>query len=549
MTRFLIIAAALGLAPAVARAQTGPFERDIDLVVVKPTPAFNSGIGLEGATTRAAFDYRLELALDFNDGLLALVGAGGRKLGDLIPYRFDAHLMGAFQILPRLDVGVDVPITWAQGNGFAIFDTFGIPQPGIMAFGFGDVRLVPRFVLLSQSKAARMPLGLAVVGEVRFPTGDGQSFLGEHGFLFAPRVALERAFGPLRLLLNLGVRIRSPSQYLNLVVGNELTLGAGVIYSLPSFWKLKHVEAVGEMHLGTQLNAPFTFTRAQSFKTPWEVLVGARVRWTERWGVELDVGRGVTGNSGYGREAFRVIAALRYDFDAPQPARRNLDSDGDGVPDSEDACPHVPGPREYDGCPDSDNDEVPDNVDKCPNEPGPAENDGCPVGNPLVVLERNRIRLRQSVLFETGKAVIQKQSYPVLDAAAKLLSEHPELGRMRVDGHTDNTGAPSFNQDLSERRAKAVVDYLAKRDVARERLSARGFGMDRPITSNATAIGRARNRRVEFTPLDAKNGQLETAKIVPAPPAPPPSVKLAPNTEPAMRPARNPAPASERRAP
>jgi len=255
------------------------------------------------------------------------------------------------------------------------------------------------------------------------------------------------------------------------------------------------------MNLASPTSQPFNFSElADTRKSAWEVLVGLRGKFAENWGAELAVGRGIAAYSGYGREAFRALVSIRYDFDfARQRQTLLVDTDGDGIPDSQDACPLQPGPAEYDGCPDTDGDQVPDNVDKCPNEPGPAANAGCPYpGPPYVVVEPDRIHLRGSVLFGSGEALIHKQSYPLLDELSAVLKSRPDLKLVTVEGHTDNRGGHAFNQELSERRARAVVDYLMRKGIQPQRLSSRGYGYDRPIASNADALGRAKNRRVEF---------------------------------------------------
>src|SRR4051794_26162600 len=86
------------LCAADARAQTHLTQRDCDLVVVKPTPAMNSGIGLDGADPLAPGSYHVAFLLDANFGLLALK-LGSDKLGDLVPFRLDAHLNGSYQLL------------------------------------------------------------------------------------------------------------------------------------------------------------------------------------------------------------------------------------------------------------------------------------------------------------------------------------------------------------------------------------------------------------------------------------------------------------------
>jgi len=465
---------------------------------------------LESASPAAKKNLALSLVFDWNVGILALV-MQEQKLGDVVPYRVDVHVLGAYQLHPRVELAADLPAALAQGDNFSLLNQYGFSEPGVSG-GLGDIRLLPRFILFP---AQESPIGIAVVTELRLPTGKGQSFLGEGAPVFAPRVVLERPIGPFRLLGNFGVRLRKQTQYLNLIVGNEYTVSLGAMYRLPDLGRFFNINAMAEMNLATPTTSPFSFGEfADQRKSVWEVLLGLRSKFAEHWGAELAMGRGIAVHPGYAREAFRAIASIRYDIDlAAHPSGLLADSDGDGVPDSEDACPMQPGPAEFDGCPDSDGDQVPDNVDKCPNEPGPADNRGCPLGPPFVVLEGSQIRLRGNVLFDLGRANIQKQSFPLLDEVAALLKSRPDINLLEVEGHTDNRGARAYNQDLSDGRAKAVVDYLVKKGVPQRRLRSRGFAFDRPVASNADALGRAKNRRVEFQILKGGDAKREKAAI------------------------------------
>jgi outer membrane protein OmpA-like peptidoglycan-associated protein len=508
-----------------ALAQQNQFPHSFDAVPEKLTPAIGSGFLLEGARAAPPGSHTLQLVLDSTFGILALE-LGRQKLGDLIPNRFDAHVLFAYGLHQRIDLGIDLPFTFAQQSNFGLMAAQGFPER-ISSGGIGDPRIVPRFFLLSPDEFL---VGVAFIPEYIVPLADGNSFLGDRGWgVFAPRLAIERPFGKLRLLGDVGFRFRKPTQFLNLYVGSEFVAGVGAVYRVGDVGSLKRVDLVAETVLSTQTSSAFTIARADSLKTPWEIMVGARARVYKQWGIQLGMGRGVTIQSGYGRDGFRFFVGLRYDFEnldsdgdgIPDdldkcPNEREdfdgfrdddgcpeLDNDGDGIPDSEDLCPNEPGPREYDGCPDRDGDEIPDNLDKCPDEPGPAENDGCPVRPPYVELDSNRIRLRAGVLFDTGEAKIKKESFPILDEVASVLGAHPELGEMQVEGHTDNRGSRPYNLDLSDRRAKSVIDYLGHKGIQKKRLHPRGFGFDRPVADNATALGRAKNRRVMFTPLSA----------------------------------------------
>lgn len=189
------------------------------------------------------------------------------------------------------------------------------------------------------------------------------------------------------------------------------------------------------------------------------------------------------------------------------------DADGDGVPDSRDKCANTPinTPVDANGCPlannenknnynnsddnkDSDGDGVPDRIDKCPFTPGPASNRGCPE---VTAAAKKRLRFAtRGIYFETDKAIIKSQSYPMLNEIVDILNQYPDYD-VRLAGHTDNVGGDTYNQQLSQSRVDAVKSYLIDKGIPAHRLEAIGYGKTRPIATNNTAIGRALNRRVE----------------------------------------------------
>jgi len=117
----------------------------------------------------------------------------------------------------------------------------------------------------------------------------------------------------------------------------------------------------------------------------------------------------------------------------------------------------------------------------------------------MVEIETTRLSLRDMIHFDTAKDTIKPQSSKILDEIAAILKAHGEIQKVRVEGHTDSIGSRPYNLDLSQRRAGSVVRALTARGVPAARLEAMGYGFDRPVASNATALGRAKNRRVEFT--------------------------------------------------
>jgi outer membrane protein OmpA-like peptidoglycan-associated protein/tetratricopeptide (TPR) repeat protein len=102
-----------------------------------------------------------------------------------------------------------------------------------------------------------------------------------------------------------------------------------------------------------------------------------------------------------------------------------------------------------------------------------------------------------NIFFATGKATLKKESKTELENLLKLLNDAPTL-KLEISGHTDNTGSDAVNQKLSERRAKAVVDYLVKNGISADRLTFKGYGSTEPVADNKTKDGRQKNRRTEF---------------------------------------------------
>jgi outer membrane protein OmpA-like peptidoglycan-associated protein len=174
------------------------------------------------------------------------------------------------------------------------------------------------------------------------------------------------------------------------------------------------------------------------------------------------------------------------------------DTDSDGIEDSKDACPSVAGPRGNKGCPwpDTDGDTVVDKDDECPEVPGTVANNGCPEG-PSEEEMTMITELSRDIQFAFGSATFTDGTPPVLDSIVSIILKYPDAS-FSVEGHTDSVGTKEYNQNLSERRANAVVDYLSSKEVSADRLNGVGFGENNPIDTNVNASGRSNNRRVEI---------------------------------------------------
>ena len=282
--------------------------------------------------------------------------------------------------------------------------------------------------------------------------------------------------------------------------------------------------------------------------------LGVFGRLSDRFAVRGDV-RGVYSNEQDTIEPFASIGLTAVLGRITPSAPR--DSDGDGVPDSRDQCPGTPAGRTVDanGCePDRDGDGVPDSVDQCPNTPrgdtvdsrgcspdGDADGDGvrdsadrCPETPAGVEVDSRGcaldsdgdgvpdyrddcpdsdrgarvddrgcyIELEETVTidlnleFDTNSSDLRPDHAAEIQRVIDFLREYPTANAV-IEGHTDSDGAESYNQSLSERRARSVYDYLVDEgNVAANRLSHAGFGESRPIADNGTREGKQRNRRV-----------------------------------------------------
>ena len=175
------------------------------------------------------------------------------------------------------------------------------------------------------------------------------------------------------------------------------------------------------------------------------------------------------------------------------------DKDGDGVYDKDDECPEVKGPAANNGCPwpDTDGDGVLDKDDDCPEVPGVVENNGCPR---VIITEEAQAQLNEyakSIYFDTAKSTFKPGVPEKLDMIVSIMNEYPDAN-FTIAGHTDSQGSETYNQGLSERRANAVMSYLIEKGISSSRLTAVGYGESYPVADNATAEGRALNRRTEI---------------------------------------------------
>jgi OOP family OmpA-OmpF porin len=212
-----------------------------------------------------------------------------------------------------------------------------------------------------------------------------------------------------------------------------------------------------------------------------------------------------------------------------------MDTDLDGVPDGWDQCPNTPRGATVDeaGCPrDDDLDMVLNGLDRCPDTPPGAlvdahgcpfdtDNDGyldgidrCPDTPPGAIVDdkgcseiqegiQQGLLVLHNVYFDFNEDTLRPESLPVLNEVGLALLQRPGI-KFEIRGHTDAVGSMEYNQELSDRRANTVLEYLTNHypELDAAFYSARGLGESRPIATNETPEGRQENRRVEFREID-----------------------------------------------
>lgn len=537
----LALAAGLtGFAPNVAAQTATPLDR------FDPSPAGDPLLGVPEPHVRGELRPSAGALITFSRSPLVVV-RDGEEVGDVVSHQLYLHGLISLHLFNRVALDVDVPGVLNQSGVNPLIGSQPSPSPSGAAMG--DIRAGARVEILRRH--GYWPAA-ALAMNVWFPSGDDEAFASSGYVRYAPSLIVGLSDEAFVYSARVGRRFDpSPDN----LVGDELFFGAG---GGPKFGDLLlTAELLGATSLGGEVDA---FRRNT---THLEAHLGARYQ-IGPVRVQLSGGPGLTTAPGTpdwrlgffvgyvpGAEPVEggvTHRARRPDGDddddstpAPRPTTSSphappppSDLDGDGVPDTSDACPRVvgasTGPRpgcppdgdgdgvidardacpdtagvpsddpKRNGCPgDRDGDGIVDTEDACPEERGAATDDpkttGCPktvrvVGEQIVIL--------QKVEFATGRATLAESNAALLTEVAQVLADHPEIVRVAIEGHTDDVGSERRNIALSQQRALAVMRWLIDHGVDERRLEARGYGPRRPLVPNRTDDDRAKNRRVDF---------------------------------------------------
>lgn len=550
--------AALALAPAVAAAQASTFY--LDRLYMAGAPGDGIGIWRPEVSDKVRFFGQLGIGFQLNPFRNENYIDGNKgSYANPVDTQTSMYLNVGAEFLKRIQVQIAFPAILYQTTNVTKGDL--VSAQGSAP---GDLRIEARAVVFrNDARTFRLGANAAVMA----PSGNEGSWGGEgkaSGFL---GLAAEYDLKSLYVDLNTGFMFR-PRSDLNsktFIVGNDWRYGLGVYVPLRD-----DTFRVGAALFGTASIEPEAAFDSKNSTLEW--MAEGKMVLDQKKRLLLGFGGGTRLTPGYAPD-LRLVATIGYhipiqDTVPPSPPRkfriieeaRPADTDKDGIPDDIDLCPtepedHKP-PNSDDGCPappDRDGDGIPDSNDKCPDQPEDfdkiADGDGCPEddfdtdgvgdavdacpkepGEPSAEKDKNgcpvfirrmegstEIQILKQVQFATGSAKILSNSFKILDEVVKLMTVNKDIKLVAIEGHTDDRGAVSMNEKLSDDRANSVRQYLIDHGIHPDRLTAKGYGPARPIADNKSAEGRQKNRRVEFHIRDKAEAAPEGGGEQPAP--------------------------------
>ncbi len=577
-TAILVIAAALALAPAAARAEAG---RNLDLALFNPTPStVGENFQLQDANMGEKGSWVVSALVSYATNPLVLGLTAGDHLA--ITRRTMIGLGGAYVFLDRFELGARIPLYNQEGD----IAMDGISPPTGTARG--------DLVIHGKARLWNGPIGASqlVFGaslHMTLPTATAAAFAGVEKptsrllglATWTPDAMAHR----LAITANAGFVLRSPSKFANIEQGSGVAWGVGASFRMSdALWAT--AEMFGDMIPGGRRARPATGQTmgAASTLTSIEYLAGITFHMDRRISLGFAAGRGL--NSGLGTPDLRGVFSLSYApggeliplHGSPVPALDrdsdgdgirdradkcpheaedhdlyedddgcpDLDNDMDGIPDADDRCPVEPedkdgfqdddgcpdrdndgdgipdvldkcpmepedkdGFQDADGCPepDNDNDGILDSADRCPNEPetinGNQDDDGCPDrGDSVVVLTPSGLEMLETIKFTGSK--LSRQSFNVLGQIGATLRARTEILRLKIISHVQPSDAPDKDQELSDKRAEAVRDWLVQWGIPPGRIVAKGFGSTKPLVPRDQRGSAVLNDRIELVILERK---------------------------------------------
>jgi len=534
-------------------------------------------ITMDGSPVLPHLAFSLGLLLDFGFHSWISVEQTGQGTDDFDPYNhvildrmISARFQANFGLWDRVAVGLQIPIMVPFGEFYELDpEGFQVQSYWSNKGTFGDIGL---HIKAQAFRSDWHPVGLAFIAQYLIPSGKSELLTGEPGggaFVFKAIVDSEPAIW-YRVGLNFGIRLpldgdkASQDNYLNwnetntllfhygpaiyFGLGQSFNIWPGLMDLVLEFYGNQMINQMGNLsYLSMEALGAFKFYIEESSYLMAGYAHGIPIADTE---------------SGYSLQNMEHRMFLGFWYEPSMDLRvrdDELDRDGDGIFDKDDACPDDPedlngiddqdgcpehdmdgdgikdevdkcpivpedkdGDRDEDGCPeekeyvgsasagpsataDRDMDRIVDINDSCPDEPetynGSEDEDGCPdQGN--VVVTNSSLMILKKVYFEYNSDKIMEISFNILNEVAATINNNPQITKIQIQGHADERGNDRYNLKLTQRRAAAVYRYLADKGVDRGKMAHEGYGEYCPVIEESTEAAWEENRRVEFKVIE-----------------------------------------------
>lgn len=447
-------------------------------------------ITVQGSRTLASGGLHLDLTYDYGRNPVVLQ-AGGERIAELVRSTSTAELGVAYGLPAKLQVSAVLPVAFRS-----LPNPYGIDfKDASSTHGLGDLRVELKYLALEG--AGNRP-GIALALASSFPTGSGQSWVGSGAVQPSLTLVAEERLGNVLLAANAGFRARAGGA----ASAFDVNPSHAIIYRAGAGYELGGATLMAELFGAATLGGG---------PHPREANAGLRFPVLKKAFVTAGLGYGLS--DAVGTPSWRFFGAVAWELDRTATATASpveaASAPIDQPSPKDDAATAIVTrvtPTKVPAAERVVEPVLPPEKPKVAELPPPLVEplvQAPPPPQPIrrVVVTKERLELAEAVHFITGSAKLHIDSHGLLDEIVTALKEHPEITLLAIEGHTDNVGPPRKNLKLSAARARAVLDYLVNKGIAKSRLTSNGFGQTKPIATNQTSEGRARNRRVEFNIL------------------------------------------------
>ncbi len=413
--------------------------------IVYVRPSIDAGRYIVTEQSQGLYQWGYNLGMNINyafESAEVVPATGGGRVAGVVDDLLVANITGSLGLLDWLNVGIDVPIVARE-----TFFNFINPDASQCAVTracpkqtktkMGDVLFATKIRLIDSDRSM---FGLSLQPFVSFPTGSGYYLTGFGQFSGGAKVIADLHFKrKFFMAMNVGYQVLKNRRYApdtaNARIDDLILFSAAG--NLPIG---KNFAAIAEVYGQTLAASPFR----HQIQSPFEAMGGLRYSPgnIKRWMFTLAGGAGM--DKGFGAPAWRAWGQVTY----KNTKVVELPGEGESV--------SIEAPFE------------------------------------------EKIIITQKIHFAFDKSDIRSVSFPILNDVVEVLQQNPDIKKIRIEGHTDGIGSDAYNQKLSQKRAESVRQYLISKGVAPDRLEAVGFGKSKPVATNDTELGRAKNRRTEF---------------------------------------------------